>query len=47
MDKICERLGNKTLLVIDNSLIQRSNAMLVKKLTEGENKGLTLLFLPT
>jgi len=47
MDKICERLENKTILVIDNSLIHRSNGMRVKELTEGKNKGLTLLFLPT
>jgi len=46
IDKICERLEKKTILVIENSPIQRSNAML-EKLTEGEDKRLTLLFLPT
>jgi hypothetical protein len=46
LDKICERLEKKTISVIDNSPIQRSKAML-EKLTEGEEKGLTLFFLPT
>ena len=47
IDKNFELLENKTILVIENSLIHRSNAMLVEKLTEWEDKGLTLLFLPT
>lgn len=47
IDKNFEILENKTILVIENSLIHRSNAMLVEKLTEWEDKGLTLLFLPT
>ena len=45
-DKICEGLEKKTILVFDPSPIQRSNAMLEKQ-TEGEEKGLTIFFLPT
>ena len=46
IDKICERLDKKTILVIDSSPLQRSNVMLYK-LTEGEDKGLAVFFLPT
>jgi len=46
IDKICERLENKTILVIETSPIQRSNAMLQKQ-TQGEKKGLIFFFLPT
>ena len=46
IDKICEPLEKKTILLIENSPIQRSNAMLEKQ-TKGEVKGLTLWFLPT
>jgi hypothetical protein len=44
--KNCERLENKTILVIENSPIQRSNAMLEKQ-TKGEKKRLTIFLLPT
>lgn len=46
IDKFCETLTNQTVLVIDNSSIHTSNALLDKQ-EEWKDKGLTLFFLPT
>ncbi|MCP6760266.1 MAG: transposase [Fischerella sp. CENA71] len=46
IDKFCETLKNQTVLVIDNSSIHTSNALLDKQ-EEWKDKGLTLFFLPT
>lgn len=46
IDKFCETLKKKTVLVLDNSSIHKSNALL-KKQEEWKEKGLTLFFLPT
>jgi hypothetical protein len=45
-NKNCGRWEKNTILVIDNSPIKRSNAILEKQ-TKGEEKGLTIFFLPT
>ena len=46
IDKFCETLKKKTVLVLDNSSIHRSNALLEKQ-EEWIELGLTLFFLPT
>ena len=46
IDKFCETLKKKTVLVLDNSSIHRSNALLEKQ-EEWKELGLTLFFLPT
>lgn len=46
IDKFCETLKKKTVLVIDNSPIHKSNAML-DKLEVWKEKGLIIFFLPT
>ena len=46
IDKFCETLKKKTVLVLDNSSIHKSNALL-KKQEEWLEIGLTLFFLPT
>ena len=46
IDKFCETLKKKTVLVLDNSSIHRSNALLEKQ-EEWLELGLTLFFLPT
>ncbi len=46
IDKFCETLKKKTVLVLDNSSVHKSNALL-EKLEEWKGKGLTLFFLPT
>ena len=46
IDKFCETLKKKTVLVLDNSSIHRSNALLEKQ-EEWKEQGLTLFFLPT
>ncbi len=46
IDKFCETLEKKTVLVVDNSSIHTSHALL-DKLEEWKEKGLTLFFLPT
>lgn len=46
IDKFCETIEKKTVLVIDNSSVHTSSALLDKQ-EEWEEKGLTLFFLPT
>lgn len=46
VDKFCEKLSKKTVLVMDNSSIHTSN-MIRDKLSEWFEKGLTIFFLPT
>ena len=46
IDKFCETLEKKTVLVLDNSSIHTSNALLDKQ-EEWLEKGLILFFLPT
>lgn len=46
IDKFCETLEKKTVLVLDNSSIHTSNALLDKQ-EEWKEKGLTFFFLPT
>ena len=46
VDKFCEKLSKKTVLVMDNSSIHRSN-MIMDKQKEWSEKGLTIFFLPT
>ena len=46
IDKFCETLKKKTVLVLDNSSIHRSNALFEKQ-EEWIELGLTLFFLPT
>ena len=46
IDKFCETLKKKTVLVLDNSSIHKSNALLEKQ-EEWMEQGLTLFFLPT
>lgn len=46
LDKFCETLKKKTVLVIDNSSIHTSNALLNKQ-EEWKEKGLLIFFLPT
>ena len=46
IDKFCENLKKKTVLVLDNSSIHKSNALFDKQ-EEWKEKGLTLFFLPT
>ncbi|GAA6617525.1 IS630 family transposase [Scytonema sp. NUACC26] len=46
IDKFCESIEKKTVLVLDNSSIHTSNALFDKQ-EEWKEKGLTLFFLPT
>lgn len=46
IDKFCETVEKKTVLVLDNSSIHTSNALLDKQ-EEWKEKGLTIFFLPT
>ncbi len=46
IDKFCEKLKKKTVLVLDNSSIHTSNAFKDKQ-EEWEKKGLIIFFLPT
>lgn len=46
IDKFCATLTQKTVLVVDNSSIHTSNALLDKQ-EEWKEKGLSLFFLPT
>ena len=45
MDRFCKEIDKKTILILDNASIHKSNAMKIKR-KEWEEKGLFLQFLP-